>query len=190
MIGRLTGIIEKQSASVLCLVGGVGYEVFLGAQNLAKLENGQERTLEIYTLVKEDVLQLFGFLSTQEKQLFIALLGVSGIGPRTALAITNQGINEVIVAVQQADLAFFTAIPRLGKKNAQKIIIELAPKLGSSFDLELSTRIEQSEVGQALRSLGFIDTDIVKALSQIDDQTLSTSQQITQALKILGTRRK
>lgn len=189
MIGRLTGKPDILGSTLIFDVNGVGYEVQTGLNTLASLNGKSTTTIEICTIVREDSFQLFGFRSTEEKHLFTLLLSVSGVGPRTALAIVDRGVGPVITAVQQADVSFFTTIPRLGKKNAQKIIIELKSKLGDSTELNLGDdTLLQSEAGQALQTLGYDEQSITKTLSTLPLANLSAQDAVKQALKALGTR--
>jgi holliday junction DNA helicase RuvA len=119
--------------------------------------------------------------------LFQLVLTVSGVGPKTALAIVNGGVEKLISAVQEANLSFFTAVPRVGKKLAQKIIIELKSKLGGLKELNLATLSpKRQDVYDALLGLGFDDQSINFALEKIDIESLDLAVAIKQALKIAG----
>lgn len=188
MIGRLTGKPDVSGSSLILDVDGVGYEVQVGINTLSSLAGKEIATVEVTTIAREDSLQLFGFRSSEEKKLFALLLGVSGVGPRTALVIVDHGVGSVIKSVQQADIGFFTSIPRLGKKNAQKIIIELKSKLGDSIDLDLNgDTLVQSEAGQALLALGYDDHSVNQVLGKLDLHE-STASIVKTALKELGRR--
>ena len=122
-------------------------------------------------------------------KLFENLISVSGIGPKTAMNIFSVGTREEIVqAVITGDVDFFTGVPRLGKKNAQKIIIELKSKLGSIEDLDLSKidSKENSEVIAALKTFGFSNKEALEALKNIKSEGKSTEEKIRMALKELG----
>ena len=187
MIGLLTGTVVLLGQDVIIDVSGVGYQVAVSTTTQAKITNGQTATLFIYTHVKEDSLELFGFLDVADKRLFQLLLGVSGVGPRTALAISDLGASSIIAAVQEANVARFSAVPRVGKKLAQKIIIELKSKLGSLQELELGgvTDPAQQEVIAALLSLGFEEQQVYRVLKELDS-TLSVADQVKQAMKLLA----
>jgi len=120
--------------------------------------------------------------------LFTLLLSVSGIGPKTALAITDRGVDQVRHAIVSSDVDFFTTIPRLGKKNAQKIIIELKSKLGSTKDLDLASQSsgDTKEIIDALLSMGFIRHEIVEVLKKITPEAQTIEQKIREALRFLG----
>ena len=142
------------------------------------LKADQPLSVYIHTHVREDALDLYGFASLDELRLFELIINISGIGPKTGLLLLNFGVDEITVAVSKADLDFFTAIPRLGKKNAQKIIIELKPKLGDLEDLNLAD--ESPETNQALQAL-----EASAALRQ-SPADLDLELRVSTALKYLG----
>ena len=190
MIGALTGTVEMLiKPHVLVDVNGVGYKVLVSDGLFAKLSPKQKTKLFIYTSVKEDAIDLFGFEDPHDLKLFENLISVSGIGPRTALNIFSFGTREAIEeAVVKSDTSFFTSVPRLGTKNAQRIIIELKGKLGSSQDLDLSgaEQLENDQVVQALRNFGFTQDEARKALKDIKTHGLKTEDKIRLALKNLA----
>lgn len=187
MISYLVGqpIVEKDSITLL--VGGVGYGVHVISSLLSKASNLEELKLFIYTHVKEDRLDLYGFENRQQKDLFLLLISVSGVGPSTALQITDQSPSAIIDAVQQANTAFFSAVPRVGKKLAQKIIIELSGKLGQLKSLDLGPEsTNRIEVREALMSLGFDENSIETVLQQIELEEQTVEASIKQSLKLLA----
>ncbi len=132
MIAHLTGnILHFSNDSLILDVHGVGYEVFLSATNLERLKNSTSPvSLLIYTAVREDNLSLFGFSTTQEKQIFLKLISVSGIGPKLALSILSKiSTEELIRAIFQKDLLTLTSISGIGKKTAERLVVELKDKL-------------------------------------------------------------
>lgn len=193
MIGTLKGTIEySEGPYVIIDVNGVGYKVLVPTTILAKFNGVGERIkLYTHTHVREDLLELYGFVEPQDLKLFQYLISVSGIGCKTALAIYSVGSRqEIIQAISDNDLSFFTAVPRLGKKNAQKIIIELKNKLGGE-DLDLSKidNKENNEVVEALKSFGFSANEAQAAFRTIKTDSLTTSEKIRLALKYLGTKK-
>lgn len=183
MIGFLSGIVRSiHGHQVIILVSGVGYSVSLPT-NLHVLPN-QKLDLFIHTHVREDALTLFGFKDEASLSLFENLLTVSGVGPKSAQSIVSAASPEVVkIAIEKSNLNFFTAISGIGKKGAQKIIIELKSKLGMS-DADLSSLEGNDELNQALAQLGFTKSEIISVLSQVDsDKDLSA--QIKQALNLL-----
>ncbi len=189
MIGALTGtIFSTHKNPIIIFVGGVGYAVNVGEHLLAQLHKDEKKTFFIHTHVRDDVLDLYGFVKEEEHTLFTLLLSVSGIGPKTALAIVDRGVDQVRHAVISSDVDFFTTIPRLGKKNAQKIIIELKSKLGSTKDLDLASESsgDTKEIIDALLSMGFIRHEIVDVLKKITPEAQTIEQKIREALRFLG----
>lgn len=187
MIGRLTGKIKQIDRNPLIIdVGGVGYLVHLPQQQLNKLKPNEAYTLTIHTHVRDDAIELYGFLLPEELELFELLLTVSGIGPKTALNIIDRGASEVKRAVVNGDVAFFTLIPRLGKKNAQKIIIELKTKLGSLAELDLTQNHQETrQIIEALIGMGFKRQEIFGIIKKIPPD-LPLKEQVRFCLKFLG----
>ena len=187
MIAYLTGKPLVNTTQTIILVNGVGYGVSIGLLTKQQLRNKEQVSLHIHTHVREDEITLYGFFEEQQKLLFELLLKVSGVGPKSALSITDQGVTALTNAVQQADTVFFSSIPRIGKKLAQKIIIELKSKLGSLKELNLADETpKRIEVIEALQSLKFSESDIQSVLGEIDIETMTTERAITQALKLIG----
>ena len=190
MIGALKGIPYTTSPNpILFFVGPIGYTVFIGEKTRASLSPTLEKTLFIHTHVRDDALELYGFTSPDELTVFEHLLTVSGIGPKTAQHVIDRGVDQIRSAVATSDVEFFTMIPRLGKKNAQKIIIELKNKLGSTRDLSLSESgsTDTKELLDALTSMGFGKSEAMAAIRNIDPEITSVKQKIRRALQILDT---
>jgi len=190
MIGFLKGTIELlQRPFMMIDVNGVGYKVLVSESVYSKLSLGDKVKIFTYTHVREDALDLFGFLEAEDLGLFESLLTVSGIGPKTALNIFSFGERkDIIEAIIKGDVAFFTSVPRLGTKNAQKIIIELKNKMGSSADLDLTGKdlLENAEVVQALKNFGFSVGEAQKAVREVKKIGISTEEKIRLALKNLS----
>ncbi len=132
MIAFLRGrVLNKQPTRVIVDVGGVGYEVHVPLSTFYEIgDDGAEISLRVYTHVREETLQLFGFLTDLERQVFERLIGISGIGPKLAIAVlSGMDSREVIAAIQRADVARLTGIPGIGKKTAERIVLELKDRL-------------------------------------------------------------
>jgi len=183
MIAKLTGkpeILDHQS--IILDVNNVGYKIFFNPKPNQPLPS----TLFIHTHVKDDALDLYGFITKDELQLFKLLISVSGIGPKTGINVMDKGVEAITQAVSKGDVDFFTTVPRLGRKNAQKIIIELKSKLGGLKDLDLtSDTSETKDAITALISLGFSRSEAREALNQVFDQP-TLEAKISQAIKLLG----
>ncbi len=158
MIAQLTGSVARMHMNPLVLdVHGVGYAVSVPQKLLTTLTINQSLTIYTHTHVREDTLLLFGFATEEELLIFDLLLTVSGIGPKTALLVLERGVAAIRKSIVSSDVEFFMAVPRLGKKNAQKIIIELKSKVGSTSDLDLSREdnADTKQIIDALISMGF-----------------------------------
>ena len=132
MIAFLRGrVLDKQPNRLIVDVQGVGYELHVPLSTYYDIgDEGADVSLRVYTHVREDALQLFGFLTDLERQLFERLIGISGIGPKLAIAVlSGMDSRELIVAVQRADVARLTGIPGIGKKTAERIVLELKDRL-------------------------------------------------------------
>lgn len=178
MIGYLIGkVIKKDDRYVILNVGGVGYKVFC-INN--KINLGDEVELFIHTVVREDALELFGFLEETTLKLFEKLINISGIGPRSALAIVNVGtIESLTEAINKGDLGYLTAVSGIGKKTAEKIILELR---GQISDLNFSNT--DNEVVAALKAMGYTERDAQMAAKNTTGTT--TQEKIKSALKQVG----
>jgi Holliday junction DNA helicase RuvA len=174
MIAHLTGTLILKSADHLVIdVGGVGYSVTISLSTFAALpEIGSKLSINIYTHVREDQLLLYGFIAPEEKTLFQRLIGVSGVGPKTALAILS-GIpaNHLVEAIGGEDRARISSIPGVGKKTAERIILELKDRLLKEMSiLSPSTpmgRTQYNDAISALVNLGYQRSHAEGALSKI-----------------------
>lgn len=188
MIGMLTGKIAYRSDLYLLLdVQGVGYKVTVPRDLSTGTQNNGQLSLYIHTHVREDVLELYGFLAHDDLRLFEQLISVSGIGCRTALGVFSVGTHgEIIDAIVKNDVQFFTAVPRLGKKNAQKIIIELKGKVGGDGDFDFG-RIEGGrEILDVLKSFGYTNKEATDALRGVKGEGKTVEEKIKLALRYLG----
>jgi len=192
MIGFLKGTVELLDRPfVLIDVNGVGYRVLVSGNVLSKLTKGDKVRIFTYTYVREDALELFGFWELEDLKLFESLISVSGIGPKTALNIFSFGSRgEIIEAIVKSDTSFFTSVPRLGTKNAQRIIIDLKNKMGAGSDVDLSGKdlLENAEVVDALKNFGFTVGEAQKVVREIKTSGLSLDEKIKLALRALGKR--
>lgn len=190
MIGFLNGVVFFKEGNYIILdVKGVGYKVLAASDVLSKAIKGTPLELFIYTHVREDNISLFGFLESSDLKLFENLIGVSGIGPKTAMNIFSQGKrSQIVSAIISADTSFFKSVPRLGQKNAQKIIIELKNKFGGIRDLDLSGKdmSGSEEVVVALKGFGFTNKEINDAIRAVKKDGQKVAETIRLALRYLG----
>src|ERR1035437_5967904 len=172
MIGIINGVVEyKEDPFLIIDVNGVGYKVLVPTAIFTTNTGlGERIKLFTHTHVREDLLELYGFSTPEDLKLFVYLISVSGVGCRTALNIFSIGSRrEIIHAITSGNTEFFTAVPRLGKKNSQKIIIELKNKLGGGDDLDLSdsTESEHNEIIAVLKTFGFTVTEAQAAIKAL-----------------------
>lgn len=188
MIAALRGLLGPVHPNPIVLYAGdVGYAVSFPVRFLSSHHEGDAVHVFIHTHVRDDAIELYGFETPEDLALFNLLLSVSGIGPKTSLAIVDRGSEPIRQAVQQSDVEFFEGIPRLGKKNAQKIIIELKNKLGSLTDLDLSGATPQNqELSDALESMGFGRKEINEALRNVPTDGKTLPERLRQALMVIG----
>lgn len=188
MIGRLRGLLAAKHAERVVLdVGGVGYEIAVTPGGLVDLPGvGEEVVLHTHLHVREDQLALFGFPSEDQRDLFRLLLGVSGVGPRMALAILGtMSVDELRRAVATEDADALTMVPGIGKRSAQKLMLELRPKLDLP-DAELpSGGSVVAEVREALEGLGYQPAEIRDALRDVSGD-LPVADMLRRALQELG----
>jgi Holliday junction DNA helicase RuvA len=175
MISRLRGVPAGRTPDGLVLdVGGVGYVLAATPSAYRKAEGGGEVVVDTYLHVREDALQLYGFGDAAERELFQHLLGVSGIGPKVALAVVSSGSpSDLRRAIVLEDPARFQAIPGIGKKTAERIVLELKEKLGSEDVIAHPAAHAGAGNGHvtardALVELGFTLTEAEQALARID----------------------
>lgn len=190
MIGFLRGnVLFRDDPYIYIDVQGVGYKV-LATREVITASANSEKTLLVYTYthVREDILELFGFLHAEDLKLFEKLIAVPGVGPKTAVQIFSTGSRrDIVEAIISGNISFFTSVPRLGKKNAQKIILELKSKFTTGGD-ELALLDEtsiQHDVVTALQSMGFSTAEIQAALRSVPEG-FSVDETLKHALKSLG----
>lgn len=184
----LTGKVTTIGKNPIILdVHDVGYVVHVTNSYAAAASANTTYTLYIHTHVREEAFDLYGFPNPDDLSLFELLLTVSGVGPKTALLVMDRGSAAVKKAIITADVDFFTAIPRLGRKNAQKIIIELKNKIGGISDLDLAgdDTGETKQLVRALTSMGFTRQEIGEALKH-SQQGSTIEQKLRAALKYLA----
>ena len=202
MIGSVKGTVTYLEPEV-CLIetaGGVGYRVFMPASQLRLLAIGEAAQVLTYTAVREDAIQLYGFLERQYYELFTLLLTVSGIGPKGAngilTAIKPEGF---YLAIQSRDVKTLTGLPGIGKKTAERLILELKDKIGTlesaENDREFAAAVNEgtsgavSEATAALVALGYSNSEILPVLRKIPDYgKLTRDELIRKALQAFARR--
>ncbi len=175
---------------------GVGYLISAPSGLLSRTQAGQEITLYTHLIVREDEMSLYGFSSATEKELFLMLLSVSGVGPKVGLAILSTlGTLQTESAIANGDVKTLTKVPGIGKKTAQRLILELKDKFKDRIisseigdeEIFLNDQVAQSEAMETLLALGFSQEEAKKALQGIKDpQNLATEEQVRLALRALA----
>jgi Holliday junction DNA helicase RuvA len=187
MIGRIRGtLVNRGYESVLIDVNGLGYEIAVTPRTLVELPGiGEEVVLHTHLHVREDALALFGFDTATDKDLFATLLGVSGVGPKVALAIlATMTYEQLRLAVASDDIPSLTSVPGIGKRSAQKLLLELKPKLQVD-DAVLASSGPLGEVREALVGLGYGADEISGTLASMPPD-LSVEDLLRQSLRELG----
>lgn len=188
MIGRIQGkLLEKNPPQVLVDVHGVGYEIDVPMSTFYNLPDlGQEVTLLIHHVVREDAQLLYGFATSKERIAFRQLIKISGIGARTALAIlSGLSVESLTQAVAQQETALLTRVPGIGKKTAERLVLELKGKITADFDgltLSASAGDNRSDVAAALVALGYSEREANAAAKKLAPD-VSVSAGIREALK-------
>jgi Holliday junction DNA helicase RuvA len=184
MIGSLRGtLIELGVNWVLLEVGGVGYRVQLSSSVLSLLRTGQEQFFYIHEQLREDAHELYGFLASQDLVLFNKLLSVSGVGPKVAMTLLSLGSADAVQrAVMSGDLETLTSLPGVGKKTAQKIILELKGQLVEAEGVSSTDR----DVADALQGMGYSAVQVRDALKQVPSEVTDPSERIRAALRLLA----
>jgi len=189
MIGRITGTLaEKSPPQLLIDVNGVGYEVDVPMSSFYNLPGlGERVTLLTHFVVREDAQVLFGFLTHDERATFRLLVKISGVGPRTALAIlSGLSVNELAQAVSLQEAGRLVKVPGIGKKTAERLMLELKGKLGDAISAPTSVASHaQGDILQALLALGYSDREAAAALKALPAD-VGVNDGIKQALRALA----
>lgn len=183
MIAYLSGkLLEKDANLVIIDVGGVGYEVSIPLSTFYELgEIGADVTLRVQTIVREDAFQLFGFKTLREKELFLLLISVSGIGPKSAItALSGMSADEIISAIRQNNLARLNSIPGVGKKTAERIVIELRDKITK---LSVIAGEEMKSEGLSVSSGNAVMDDAISALTNLGYNNAAAEKALKQAMQ-------
>ena len=181
MIAYLSGkLLEKEANSVIVDVGGVGYEVSIPLSTFYELgEVGDEVQLRIFTNVREDAIQLFGFHTARERDIYLKLISVQGIGAKSGIAmLSGMNADEIVAAIRTENLGKLTAIPGVGKKTAERLVIELRDKIG-----ELAKGIPAGTSMSAVSGVGADDVydDALSALVNLGYQRNAAEKALQQA---------
>ena len=195
MYAHIEGTVsEKNADSIVIDAGGVGYEISASATTLSNCPpTGERAKLYTYLSVREDAMELFGFRTREEKRMFLRLIGVSGIGPRTALGVLSAlSVHDLSVALVTGDAQALARAPGIGKKIAQRIILELKDKLTKEQQeigmptapgIVAGEKSKAVEAAAALAVLGYTQQDIAVAMKGVDVENLPLEEIVRQSLK-------
>lgn len=185
MIAHLSGtLLSKQATSVILDVAGVGYEVTIPLSTFYELEEtGAPVQLRIYTHVREDTLQLFGFKTARERELFLKIISVSGIGPKLGITLlSGMSADEMIASIRTNNLARLTLIPGIGRKTAERLVVELREKVASLSSAELEEELGLKTEAPAQITEDSVRSDALSALLNLGYQRSSAEKAIDSAL--------
>jgi Holliday junction DNA helicase RuvA len=189
MIGRITGTLIEKTPPIVCIdVGGVGYEIDVPLSTLYNLpENGSRVTLFTHLAVREDAHTLYGFSSANERSAFRSLIKVTGIGARTALAVlSGMTVDELANAITQQETGLLTRVPGIGKKTAERLLLELRGKLGGDLGRSASfIPSGRDDILNALLSLGYSNSESQTALKKLPEG-IDVAEGIRMMLKSLA----
>jgi Holliday junction DNA helicase RuvA len=189
MIASIKGkITHKTEKFIIVEVSGVGYKIFVTTDSIVSSKENQEVSFWTYMAVRENSIDLYGFSSIEELSFFELLLNVSGVGPKSALSIINIAPISILKgAIATGDTSYLNKVSGIGKKTAERIIIELRDKLKDYNNNEAHTSIrEDNDVILALKSLGYSQNESREALKKIPNEIVGTNNRIKEAIKILS----
>lgn len=189
MIGHLKGeVFMIQAGFAIISAGGVGYKVAATRETLASIKAKKEVSLFTHLVVREDALDLYGFPTEEELRFFELLLTVPGIGPKSALAILDiASLPTLRSAVSTGNASYLTNVSGIGKKTAEKIVLELKDKMGA-VDEKGAALSGDEEALQAMRALGYTQSEAREALRKVPPTIERSNERLREALKILGSR--
>lgn len=188
MIASISG--KKASIGENCIVvenHGIGYKVFVTSYTLGKLATADEVSLHTYTYVREDILALYGFQSPEELQMFELLISVSGIGPKAGLAILSLAdVKTLRSAITRDDASILTRVSGVGKKTAERVILELKSKIAKLPEAQEEEVSADADALEALSAMGYSTSEARDALKEISADVQDVGERVKAALKILG----
>ena len=190
MIGSIDGIVAaKRAGFVIISASGIGYKVAATRETLAKLKEKESTLLWTHLAVRENSLDLYGFKSEEELQFFELLLTVPGIGPKSALAVLDVSpLSTLRNAIASENATYLTNVSGIGKKTAEKIVLELRDKVGKETEGSVRSLSADEEALQAMRALGYTHSEARDVLRKVPSEIESGSARLREALRILGSR--
>ena len=197
MYAFLTGTIDEKDENIVVInVGGVGYEVWASSHTVNSVNIGDVATIYTYLHVREDAMLLFGFASKQEKALFLDLITVSGVGAKTAIQILSGcSVDELVESILHGDTRTISSIKGIGKKTAERIVLELKnkfedlPLISGSYSVSSTTNTKSSITDEAvmlLTNMGLTRTEAVNLVKQVATPEDTIEEIVTKALRNMG----
>jgi len=188
MIAYLKGkIINKGQGFIILEANKVGYQVFVNPTQYTELEIGQEIELYTHHHIREDAMDLYGFNTLEDLEMFELLLGISGIGPKSALGVLAiSSVTEIRETIAQGDSSLLTKVSGIGKKTAERIVLELREKVAHLVSPEQAGTLASSDEIDALMALGYSLQQARETLKKVDPKIKDSGQRIKEALKNLG----
>ncbi len=191
MIAHLSGtIISKEDKFIIIDVSGVGYKVFATLDTLSGFKEKDSASLWVYTAVRENAIDLYGFKTEDEMNFFELLLDVSGIGPKSAISILSVASADTLrKAIASGDTSYLNKVSGIGKKTADKIVLELRDKVAFDKNAGADDSLRgEGDVFEALKTLGYSHNEARDALKQVGANISGTNARIKEALKILSSK--
>lgn len=189
MIASISGIIDQiDSKFVIIDVNNIGYRVYTSSDNTASLTTGKEAKFFTYLAVREDALDLYGFQNKNDLRMFELLISISGIGPKGAINILSTVTIETLVnAIRSGSHSHLTKVSGIGRKTAEKIVLELKDKIDNIIDASNTTNLSSdSDVIEALKMLGYNAEEARESLKKISRDIIDTGERVKAALKVLN----
>ena len=189
MIAKIEGIVWDSNEKFLTVgVGGIGFKIYATAETKETAIKGNKISLFTHLVVREDALDLYGFLNEEELKFFEMLISISGIGPKTGLNVLSiSSVPALKRAISGGDTSHLVKVSGIGKKIAEKIVLELKDKFvgeeGNENDISLRDELDAVE---ALKALGYSQNEARQALKEVEKKFIKTSERVKEALKILG----
>lgn len=187
MISYLKGAIKlKEAGFVILAVGDVGYKIFTVERDVANLSEGDIAEFYTYHYIREDDMRLYGFIDRKDQEMFEMLFSVTGIGPKSAMGILNEAtVDSIKSAIGKNDISLLTKVSGVGKKTAERVILELSSKIKDFGDISDGTE-EMSDALEALMSLGYTRAQSLEALKKVPEGVSEPGEKVRLALKSMG----
>ncbi len=188
MIAKIEGIVWDTNEKFITVgVGGIGFKIFALAETKETSKKGEKISLFTHLVVREDALNLYGFLTEEELKFFEMIISISGIGPKTALNVLNiSSVPALKRAISSGDTSHLTKVSGIGKKIAEKMVLELKDKVTVSEEESDVIFRDEIDAIEALKTLGYNPKDARDALREVEKKITKTGDRIKAALKILG----